>query len=276
LVKIPEQRGEEPSTSKLRIHYKYLHLFNLSSRINTRSTSHHVRSNARSNATATATVMSSIQPIKIYGRHGPNPPKIIMVAEELGIPYQVESIGFPDLKKPEYLAINPNGRMPAIHDPNTNLTIWESGAIIEYLVDKYDTQHKISFAPGSNESYLAKQWLFFQVSGQGPYYGQAVWFTKYHSEQIPSAQERYYNEIKRVTSVLDGHLKKQPKGADGPWLVGDKFSYADLAFVPWQHLSQVILGKSADTSEYTEVKAWLERLMKRKAIGPVMEAAMKY
>jgi len=82
--------------------------------------------------------------------------------------------------------------------------------------------------------------LGYLVSGQGPYYGQAVWFTKYHSEQIPSAQERYYNEIKRVTSVLDGHLKKQPKGADGPWLVGDKFSYADLAFVPWQHLSQVV------------------------------------
>lgn len=82
--------------------------------------------------------------------------------------------------------------------------------------------------------------LWYLVSGQGPYYGQAVWFTKFHSEQVPSAKERYYNEVKRVTSVLDGHLKSQPKGADGPWLVGGKFSYADLAFVPWQHMAKAV------------------------------------
>lgn len=77
------------------------------------------------------------------------------------------------------------------------------------------------------------------MSGQGPYYGQAAWFTKFHPEQLPSAQERYYKEIKRVTSVLEGHLQKQDKGQDGPWLVGNKFSYADLAFVPWQYIVQM-------------------------------------
>ncbi|KAI8934954.1 hypothetical protein NX059_008620 [Plenodomus lindquistii] len=184
--------------------------------------------------------MSSIKPLKLYGKAGPNPPKIIMMVEELGLPYEVQPLGFPDLKKPEFLAVNPNGRMPALVDPNTDLTIWESGAIIEYLVEKYDTQRKISFEPGSNDSFLAKQWLFFQVSGQGPYYGQAVWFTKFHSEQLASAKERYYNEIKRVTSVLEGHLKKQPKGEDGPWLVGGKFSYADLSFVPWQYMVKTV------------------------------------
>ncbi|KAH9875381.1 hypothetical protein J1614_004873 [Plenodomus biglobosus] len=219
--------------------------------------------------------MSSIKPIKIYGKVGPNPPKIAMVVQELGLPHEIENVNFPDLKKPDFLAINPNGRMPAIHDPNTNLTIWESGAIIEYLVEKYDTQQKISFAPGSNEAYLAKQWLFFQVSGQGPYYGQAVWFTRYHSEQLPSAKERYYNEIKRVTGVLDAHLKTQPKGEDGPWLVGGKFSYADLAFVPWQYSVKAMMAEVVDTSEYTEVTGWLERMMKREAIGPVIDATMK-
>lgn len=107
---------------------------------------------------------SSIKPIKVYGKRGPNPPKVAMVCEELGLPYEVEDLAFDVLKKPDFIAVNPNGRMPAIHDPNTDLTIWESGAIIEYLVEKYDKDQKISFAPGSNNAYLAKQWLYFQGS----------------------------------------------------------------------------------------------------------------
>ncbi|CBX93478.1 hypothetical protein IAQ61_009172 [Plenodomus lingam] len=218
--------------------------------------------------------MSSIKPIKIYGQHGPNPPKIAMLAKELNLPHEIEPISFPDLKKPEFLAINPNGRMPAIYDPNTDLTLWESGAIIEYLVDRYDEQRKLSFEPGSKETWLARQWLYFQVSGQGPYFGQAVWFTKYHSEQLPSAQNRYYQEIKRVTSVLESHLKQQPKGSDGPWLVGGKFSYADLAFVPWQLGAMKMLADKVDLSEFTEVKGWIERMMKKETISGTMAAAV--
>lgn len=106
--------------------------------------------------------MSSLKPIVTYGKAGPNPPKIIMILEELGLPYEAKDISFPELKQEAFLKINPNGRMPAIHDPNTGLTLWESGAIIEYLVEKYDTEHKISFEAGTLESYHAKQWLFFQ------------------------------------------------------------------------------------------------------------------
>lgn len=113
--------------------------------------------------------MSSIKPIKVWGAGGPNPPKVAILLEELDIPHEIVSIPFPDLKKPDFLKINPNGRMPAIEDPNTGLTLWESGAIVEYIVEKYDSAQKLSFAPGSNDAYLAKQWLFFQVSGQGPY-----------------------------------------------------------------------------------------------------------
>jgi glutathione S-transferase len=87
---------------------------------------------------------SSLKPIVIWGKHGPNPPKVRMLAEEMGLPYDL------------------NGRMPAIQDPNEDFTLWESGAIIEYLVEKYDTERKMSFAPGSKEAYLAKQWLYFQ------------------------------------------------------------------------------------------------------------------
>jgi glutathione S-transferase len=85
-----------------------------------------------------------------------------MLAEEIGLPYDLKDIQFSDLKGAEFLAVNPNGRMPAIHDPNEDFTIWESGAILEYLIEKYDTERKVSFAPGSKEAYLAKQWLFFQ------------------------------------------------------------------------------------------------------------------
>lgn len=92
-----------------------------------------------------------------------------MVASLLGLPYEAIPIPFPEVKNPKYLdAINLNGRMPALQDPNTGITLWESGAIIEYLVETYDTEKKISFERGSPEDYQARQWLYFQVSGQGP------------------------------------------------------------------------------------------------------------
>lgn len=94
-----------------------------------------------------------------------------MILEELGVPYEAEAVPMTDIKKPEYLAINPNGRLPSIYDPNTAITLWESGAIVEYLIERYDTERKLSFEPGTAESYHAKQWLFFQASRQGPYYG---------------------------------------------------------------------------------------------------------
>jgi glutathione S-transferase len=218
--------------------------------------------------------MSDMKPIKVWGAGGPNPPKVAILLEELNIPHEIVSISFPDLKQPDYLKINPNGRMPAIEDPNTGLTLWESGAIIEYIIEKYDTAHKLSFAPGSNDAYLAKQWLFYQVSGQGPYYGQAVWFTKFHGEKVPSAVERYTNEINRVTSVLEGHLKEQKEknaGGDGPWLVGGKMSYADLAFVPWQRLVPMLEGHKPE--EYPLVKEWIGKMTERKALKSVFEKA---
>lgn len=215
--------------------------------------------------------MSSLKPLKIWGKGGPNPPKVAMLCEELGLPYVAADTQFADVKTPAFLALNPNGRMPVLRDPNTGFTIWESGAIIEYLVERYDTAQKLSFPQGSEESYLAKQWLFFQVSGQGPYYGQAVWFTKY--QPIESAQQRYYNEIKRVTSVLEGHLKKQGKGEDGPWLVGNKYSYADLAFFSWQNITMNFFREQVDLTEFTEAAKWVERMKARPGIAKVLAEA---
>lgn len=216
-----------------------------------------------------------IKPLKLWGQGGPNPPKVAIILEELGIPHEVVPIPFPDLKKPEFLSINPNGRMPALQDPNSNLTIWESGAIIEYLIERYDTKHQLSFAPGTPESYLAKQWLFFQVSGQGPYYGQASWFKKFHPEPVPSAVERYAKEINRVTGVLETHLAQQKKehgGGDGPWLVGNKLSFADLSWVPWQSYLKLLLTKEEfDEDKYPLVKEWLGKMTSREIVKSVLE-----
>jgi len=117
----------------------------------------------------------SLKPVTLWGHDsGPNAWKVAIVLEELKVPYTFKFIEFPDMKKEPYESINPNGRVPAIQDPNTGIKLWESGAIIEYLIETYDKEHKISFDFGTKESYEAKQWLFYQVSGQGPYFGQAV------------------------------------------------------------------------------------------------------
>jgi len=217
---------------------------------------------------------SALKPIKVYGAAGPNPPKVALVLRELDIPCEILSTGFAELKQPEFLAINPNGRIPAMYDPNTDITLWESGAILEYIIERYDKDQKLSFAPGSKESYLAKQWLFFQVSGQGPYYGQAMWFFAYHPEKIPSAVERYIKEINRVTAVLEGHLAKQESGGDGPWLVGNKLSYVDLSFLMWQTVVPRVFKKDQyDESKYPNVAKWVANMMGREKVAKVMEDA---
>ncbi|OBT63902.1 hypothetical protein VE03_06577 [Pseudogymnoascus sp. 23342-1-I1] len=218
---------------------------------------------------------SQIKPIKIYGIGGPNPLKITIIFSELDIPYEIVPIPFSDVKKAEYIAINPNGRLPSIQDPNTGITLWESGAIIEYLIDRYDPSHKLSFSPGSAEWYHSKQWLYFQMSGQGPYFGQIIWFMKLHEEIIPSAIERYVKELNRVTAVLDGHLAKQKlaSGNDEAWLVGNRISFADLAFLPWY----TVMGKSLPSDQYSvndypHVKLWLENMSSRKSFGDSLKS----
>jgi glutathione S-transferase len=222
---------------------------------------------------------SQIKPIKVWGQSGPNPVKIAMILKELSLPYEVVPVPFSDVKTPEYLAINPNGRLPSIHDPNTGITLWESGAIIEYLIERYDTpQHRLSFAPGTPESYHAKQWLYFQTTGQGPYYGQLTWFKKFHPEQVPSAIERYTKEINWVTGVLDGSLARQKEeyGGDsidgGPWLVGNKLSFADLAFIPWQKMVGMFLDNDDyDLNNFPHVKEWLGKMTSRETVKTALE-----
>ncbi|RHZ69915.1 hypothetical protein CDV55_107948 [Aspergillus turcosus] len=215
----------------------------------------------------------SLKPIILWGHvMGPNPLKVVFILEHLGIPYEHKFVPLDEIKKEPFVNINPNGRLPAIQDPNTGITLWESGAILEYLMETYDKQNTISFPAGTPEYFHAKQWLHFQMSGQGPYFGQAVWFTKYHPENVESAKERYYNEIRRVSGVLDKYLQNRK------YLFGDKFTYVDAAFVPWYRIIPGITGDAIDLEkDFPNLDAWLKRLHALPAIAKALkdqEAAM--
>ncbi|KAI9067088.1 glutathione transferase Ure2p class [Trametes sanguinea] len=175
--------------------------------------------------------MSSNKQFTLYTTNGapPNGWKVMIVLEELGLSYEHKFLDFSkgEQKSPEYTKYNPNGRIPALIDHRANdFVIWESNAIISYLVEQYDPEHKISF-DRFEDKIIQLQWLFFQASGQGPYFGQAGWFALFHPEKVPSAIERYQKEILRVFGVLEGVLSKQA------WLVGDKCSVADMSFITW-------------------------------------------
>lgn len=149
-------------------------------------------------------------------------------------------------------------------DPNTNVTLWESGAIIKYLIQTYDKTNKLNI-PTVPETFYLDQYLFFQASGQGPYFGQALWFSFFHPEKLPSAKERYLKEIRRITKVLDGIL------ADKQFLVGGKCTYADLSFVPWywavEGLEPVVPGFKAELeAENPNWKEWMEKLSARDSV----------
>ncbi|OJZ90335.1 hypothetical protein ASPFODRAFT_40666 [Aspergillus luchuensis CBS 106.47] len=205
----------------------------------------------------------SLKPITLWGHtQGPNPWKVAMVLEELEIPYKTIYVASGDVKKEPFTLVNPNGRVPAIEDPNTGITLWESGAIIEYLTETYDKDNKISFPAGTPEFFETKQWLHFQMSGQGPYFGQAIWFRRHHPEVVPSAQERYKKEVLRVSWVLDNVLK------DREYLVGGRCSYADISFVQWYNYFGSATDNDVDLEkEYPNLYAWLEKIKARPAIS---------
>lgn len=205
-----------------------------------------------------------MQPVILYSHpYGPNPWKVAIILEELNLPYETRFVSFQDVKKEPFIKLNPNGRLPAIEDPNKNITLWESGAIVEYLIDNYDTEQKLSYTDFAVK-YEAKAWLHFQVSGQGPYYGQAGWFNRAHPERLPSVIERYGNEMRRVTGVLDSVLENRE------WLVGDKCSYVDLCFMPWQRWAPKYATDAENLDrDFPHAAAWFEKLSERPSVKKV-------
>jgi glutathione S-transferase len=180
--------------------------------------------------------------------------------EELGLPYTVKGVAWNEIKSPPYTDLNPNGRVPSLEDPNTGIKLWESGAIILYLIETYDKNNTLTYT-STPEKFELNQWLMFQMSGQGPYHGQAVWFERYHPERIASATERYFKEIERVVGVLDGWLAKHR------FLVGDKLTYADLAFLPWAAVIPVLEGsKTIDFEKYPAYSKWMGDMLERESV----------
>ncbi|KAK9242814.1 glutathione-s-transferase theta, gst [Lipomyces tetrasporus] len=211
--------------------------------------------------------ISSLKPVKIY-IHGPspNPWKVIIILEELGIPWESESVPETGLKTEPFISLNPNGRTPALIDPNNDgTTLWESGAIIDYLIDVYDKDHTLQYT-SFPEKHITRCWEHFQMSGQGPYMGQKGFFMYFHPEKLPSAIERYDKETRRIIGVVDAHLSKQGT----PYLVGDKVTYADLMFVPYFKFFLPVICPDLNTKEWPKFDTWLEKLVARPSVQTVL------
>ena len=166
--------------------------------------------------------------IDLYTASTPNGRKIPIMLEEVGLPYTVHALSFKtdEQKKPEYLAINPNGKIPAIVDRDgpggRSVTVFESGAILIYLAEKTG-----QLLPKSGESrYETLQWLMFQMSAVGPMFGQLGYFMTAAPEKLHYAIERYTNETFRILHVLNARLGQQA------YLAGE-YSIADIATYPW-------------------------------------------
>lgn len=168
--------------------------------------------------------------IDLYYWTTPNGHKITMFLEEAGLPYKIipVRIGDGDQFKPEFLAIAPNNRIPAIVDQapadgGLPIPLFESGAILQYLAEKTG-QFLPSDVRGRAET---SQWLYWQMAGLGPMAGQNHHFVQYAPERIEYAMTRYINETNRLYGVLDRRL------ADRPYVAGDAYSIADMAIYPW-------------------------------------------
>jgi len=194
--------------------------------------------------------------IDLHTWRTPNGRKISIFLEEAALPYRVVPVhlGEGAQHAPEFLALNPNGRIPAIvdHDaPGGPLAVFESGAILVYLAEK--TGRFLPTEPRARAD--AMQWLMFQMAGVGPMMGQASWFANSAPEPVPLALERYVNESRRLMTVLDGHL------ADREHLAGE-YGIADMATFPWIDAAWPLLGSDA----MPHLGGWRERIGARPAV----------
>lgn len=208
--------------------------------------------------------MATRPDIHLYTSQTPNGVKISITLEELGLPYEVTHISLAKMeqKTDAFLAINPNGRIPALTDTFTDgktINLFESGSIQQYLVDQYDKDHKISYPKGTREYYETNNWLFFLNAGVGPMQGQSNHFTRYAPEKIEYGMKRYQNETRRLYRVLDKHLQKSSSG----YLVGDRCTIADIAHVGWISASD---WAGVDIEEFPTLKAWLSRMNARPGV----------
>lgn len=213
------------------------------------------------------------KPIDVYYWPTPNGWKVTIMLEELGVPYNIipVNIGTGEQFTPNFLKISPNNRMPAIvdHEPlggGAPLAIFESGAILEYLAEKYG-----QFMPKDTRGkYDVLQWLYWQMANLGPNSGQANHFRHYAPEKIEYGMTRYTNEVNRLYGVMNIQL------ADREFLAG-AYSIADMASWPWI-IPYERMGQ--DLNEFPHLKRWFDAVgarpavIKGKAVGQELRAEM--
>ena len=197
--------------------------------------------------------------IDLYTWGTPNGRKVSIMLEECGLPYRAHSvdIGKDEQFKPEFLAISPNNKIPAIVDSEgpdgKPISLFESGAILVYLAGKTG-----KFLPQSvRDKYDALQWLMFQMGGVGPMFGQAHHFIRAKKDEIPYGSERYVKEAKRLYGVMDKQL------VDHPYLAAGEYTIADIATYPWaaRHTWHRV-----DLAEFPNVKRWFDTISRRPAV----------
>jgi GST-like protein len=192
--------------------------------------------------------------IDLYYWPTPNGHKISIMLEECGLEYQVRAvdIGAGDQFAPEFLAISPNNRIPAIVDSDTGISVFEGGAILVYLAEKASR-----FMPSdTTQRFEVLQWLFWQAGGLGPMAGQLSHFVNYVQEDVPYAHKRYANEYDRLLAVMDVRLRNRD------FLAGD-YSIADIASFPWV-LPYRRLGNDLDN--FPNLRRWFDTLKQRPAV----------
>jgi len=193
--------------------------------------------------------------IDLYTAATPNGHKVSIALEELGLPYRLKVLNLTEgeQRQPDYLKINPNGRIPAIVDQEAGgFAVFESGACLIYLAEKTG---QLMPADVQGRSRVL-QWLMFQMGGIGPMMGQANVFFRYFPEKIPAAIDRYQGECKRLFRVLDGHL------ADHEYLAGD-YSIADIANWAWVRTHR---WSGVEVDDLPHLKRWRDAIRARPAV----------
>ena len=196
--------------------------------------------------------------IDLYTWITPNGRKVSIMLEECALPYRVHeiNIGQDEQFTPEFIAINPNGKIPAIVDSDgpdgKPISMFESGAILVYLAGKTGR-----FLPATDRGkYEALQWLMFQMGGVGPMFGQAHHFRRFAPEKIPYAIERYSKEARRLYGVMDAQLK------DREFLAGP-YTIADIATYPWAARHE---WQGVDLGDFPNVRRWFNTIAARPAV----------
>ncbi|QNE31838.1 glutathione S-transferase [Sphingomonas sp. NBWT7] len=204
--------------------------------------------------------------LQYYGLPTPNGVKVSIMLEETGLPYDAHLIDFAsnDQKSPEFLSLNPNGKIPAILDPDgpdgAPLALFESGAILLYLADKTGR-----FLPAdAARRWQTVQWVMFQMGGVGPMFGQLGFFHKFAGKEWEDKRplQRYVDETKRLLGVMDTAL-------DGrTWFMGDDYTIADIAMLGWVNglVNFYEAGAITGFEQHRNVAAWLERGLARPAV----------